>query len=396
VKVIGRQKTIDIHFLDSLSGLAHLQAEIIQDNKSQVLLDHKIPLKEQNRQTVSLTLNPYSLKLRDGDATLKISATDHSLFENQSILIRPVKIDTVPPQLNLLSRVNYINHGGTGYVAYQPSKPVTLTGVYVNSQFFAAYRLPDGHPLNYAVYFPVPMDAGNVLTEISLFARDEAGNETKTGLPYIIKKKTFRQDKMNLDDKFLQQKMPEFQSLLPELRQKPLIDVFIYVNSQMRNDNFATIRKICEKSSPRELWEGTFLRMTNAAPMALFGDKRSYVYDGKIIGESVHAGVDLASTAMAPIEAANKGIVVFAGPLGIYGNTVIIDHGLGVFSLYAHLSSIATSVGKTVAKGENIGRSGMSGLAGGDHLHFSMIVGGQFVNPQEWWDSHWLKDNLNK
>jgi len=106
--------------------------------------------------------------------------------------------------------------------------------------------------------------------------------------------------------------------------------------------------------------------------------------------------VDLASTAMAPIEAANKGVVVFTGALGIYGNTVIIDHGLGIFSLYGHLSSISTAVGKTVAKGEKIGLSGMSGLAGGDHLHFSMIVGGQFVNPQEWWDPHWMKDNLNK
>ena len=393
VKFIGRQKTFDIHFSDSLSGLARLQAEIIQDNKSLVLLDYKIPLKGQNRQTVSLTLNPYNLKLRDGDATLKISAADHSWFENQSILVRPVKIDTMPPQLNLLSRVNYINQGGTGYVAYQPSKPTTQTGVYINNRFFAASPLP-GNPRSYAVYFPVPMDAGNVLTEISLFARDEAGNETKTALPFIIKKKSFRQDKMNLDDNFLQKKMPEFQSLLPELRQKPLIDVFIYVNSQMRNDNFVTIQKICEKSAPRELWEGTFLRMTNAAPMALFGDKRSYVYQGKIIGESVHAGVDLASTAMAPIEAANKGVVVFAGPLGIYGNTVIIDHGLGVFSLYAHLSSIATSVGKTVSKGENIGRSGMTGLAGGDHLHFTILLDGVPVNPVEWWDPHWIHDRI--
>ncbi len=57
--------------------------------------------------------------------------------------------------------------------------------------------------------------------------------------------------------------------------------------------------------------------------------------------------------------------------------------------------SLNTSVGKNVAKGEElIGHSGISGLAGGDHLHFSIIVGGQFVNPQEWWDPHWIKDNI--
>ncbi|MDD4860773.1 MAG: M23 family metallopeptidase, partial [Smithellaceae bacterium] len=109
-----------------------------------------------------------------------------------------------------------------------------------------------------------------------------------------------------------------------------------------------------------------------------------------------HLGVDLASTAHAPIEAANHGIVVFAGPLGIYGNAVIIDHGLGLFSLYGHLSSIETTVGKNVKKEEKIGVSGLTGLAGGDHLHFSMLAGGQFVNPQEWWDPHWIEDNVMK
>jgi murein DD-endopeptidase MepM/ murein hydrolase activator NlpD len=136
--------------------------------------------------------------------------------------------------------------------------------------------------------------------------------------------------------------------------------------------------------------------MKDAAPMALFGDKRSYMYNGKSVAESTHEGVDLASNARSPIEAANKGIVAFTGALGIYGNTVIIDHGLGLFTLYGHLSSIATAVGKNVAKGEKIGLSGMSGLAGGDHLHFSMIVGGKFVDPKESWDPHWIKDNITK
>jgi murein DD-endopeptidase MepM/ murein hydrolase activator NlpD len=127
-----------------------------------------------------------------------------------------------------------------------------------------------------------------------------------------------------------------------------------------------------------------------------FADKRDYLYGGKSVAESLHTGVDLASTTQATIEAANSGIVVFTGALGIYGNAVIIDHGLGLFSLYGHLSIINTSVGKNVAKREKIGNSGTSGLAGGDHLHFSIIAGGQFVNPQEWWDPHWIKDNINK
>ena len=144
------------------------------------------------------------------------------------------------------------------------------------------------------------------------------------------------------------------------------------------------------------MWEGTFARMNNAAPMALFGDQRTYMYDGKSLGNSIHLGIDLASTVHAPIEAANNGMVVFAGPLGIYGNAVMIDHGMGLLSLYGHLSAIETTVGKTVRKSEKIGLSGATGLAGGDHLHFSILVNGQFVNPQEWWDPHWIEDNVMK
>ncbi len=394
VKAIGKQKTIEITFSDLKSGLSHLNVEIIQDNKGQVLIDKKIPSKGKNQETLSLTINVSELKLHDGPAILKITATDHSLFENKGILSQAVKIDTVPPQIYLLKNTTYLNQGGTGFVSYQISKAVVSTGIYINNYFIPAHTILADNKSTYITYFAVPMDASKANTRIMVFARDDGGNETNIALPCQIKTKKFRADKMNLSEDFLRQKMPEFQAMLPSLQGKTPLEVFTYINSQMRNDNFLTIQKICQQSSPKELWEGTFLRMKNGAPMALFGDKRSYMFNKKVIGESIHSGVDLASNARATIEAANKGIVIFAGTLGIYGNAVIIDHGLGLCSLYGHMSSIDTSVGKNVAKGEKIGVSGTSGLAGGDHLHFSIIVGGQFVNPQEWWDPHWIKDNI--
>jgi len=200
---------------------------------------------------------------------------------------------------------------------------------------------------------------------------------------------------MNLSDLFLQQKMPEFQIADPSLRGKTPIESFMAVNGVMREENLKTIQAVCRASQPRQIWQNTFLRMRNAAPMALFGDRRTYRYQGKPIGESVHFGVDLASTMRSPVESSNNGIIAFTGPLGIYGNTVIIDHGLGLLSLYAHLASVNVRKGQSVKKGDPIGYTGSSGLAGGDHLHFAIIVGGQFVNPQEWWDPHWIKDNVN-
>jgi murein DD-endopeptidase MepM/ murein hydrolase activator NlpD len=396
ISAIGKQKKIEIAFADQKSGLSRIDAEIIQDNKSQILAAENIALRGNKQKILSLNIDTAALKLHDGPAVLKFTATDYSLFKNQYILSQPVKIDTAPPQISLLNPVNHANQGGTCFITYRISKPAAVNGVYVNDYFSPGYIvLVDNKPTSLA-YFAIPTDAIKARTAIKVFARDYAGNEVSVNIPCLIKEKKFRADKMNLSDSFLQQKMPEFQATVPALQGKNLLEIFIYVNGQMRNDNFRTIQSICQKSSPLKLWEGTFVRMPRAQPMALFGDKRTYLVGGKAVAESLHVGVDLASTMHAPIEAANNGIVVFAGLLGIYGNAVIIDHGQGLFSLYGHLSAINTTIGKMVKKEEIIGHSGVTGLAGGDHLHFSIIAGGQFVNPQEWWDPHWINDNVTK
>ena len=393
---IGKQKNIGITFSDRKSGLSNLKVEIVQDNKNQILADNNIPSRGTKEKVLQLTIDTATLKLHDGPATINVTAKDFALFKNQTTLSIAVKIDTVPPQISILNPANYINQGGTGFIAYRISKPASVNGIYVNDYFTPGYALMIDNKPTYVAYFAVPLDASKAKTSFTIFAQDDAGNEAKAALPCVIREKTFRVDKMSLNENFLQQKMPEFQTAVPALKKKTLPEVFIYVNSQMRNDNFQTIQTICQKSVSPRLWRGAFLRMRNASTMSLFGDKRYYMAGGKVVAESLHMGVDLASHANAAIEAANNGIVVFTGALGIYGNTVIIDHGLGVFSLYGHLSSIETAVGKNVKREELIGHSGLSGLAGGDHLHFSIIVGGQFVNPLEWWDPHWIEDNINR
>ena len=393
---IGKSKDISVVFSDAHSGLSHLKIEIIQDNKPHILTQETFPSRGIRQKVVQLTIKTEELKLKNGKAIIHMTATDGSLFKNESILSAEVTIDTVPPQIAVLNPVNYINQGGTGFIAYRTSKPTASTGVYVDNYFSPGHTIMISNRPTSVAYFALPMDASHAKTKIQIFARDDAGNESRVSMPFNIKAKKFRADKLNLGDAFFQQKMPEFQAMIPQLQGKSLVEVFGYVNTQMRDDNTKTIQGLCSKSISKQLWEGAFLRMRNAKPMALFGDQRTYLINNKPFGHSIHLGVDLASTAHAPIEAANHGIVVFAGPLGIYGNTVIIDHGLGLFSLYGHLSVIDTSVGKTVKKEERIGLSGLSGLAGGDHLHFSILVGGQFVNPQEWWDPHWIEDNVMK
>jgi len=394
IRTLGSQSSLNLIFSDAKSGLSKTDISLIQDGKTYPLSAINYPPGKYKSHKVSVILDPAKLKLHEGPATLHISATDNAIFGNSMTIDRSVMIDFGPPQIFSLNVQNHISPGGTCVVVYRVSEAVIMTGIAVNQLFFKSYPISLAGKPSFIAYFAMPMEAGSKPVSIRIIARDQGGNESSTAVPYLLLNKTFRSDRMMLSEAFLQQKMPEFQSANAQLRGKSLLETFISVNTQMREDNFKTIQSICQKSESRQLWNDTFLRMKNASPMALYGDRRTYLYDGKPVGESVHMGVDLASTTQAAIEAANIGTVVFAGPLGIYGNAVIIDHGFGLFTLYSHLSSISVKSAQLVSRGSVIGASGLSGLAGGDHLHFGMLVGGQFVNPQEWWDPHWIKDNV--
>ena len=394
--MLGRQKLLAVTFSDTGMGLRHTEIIITQDNRPRVLSALDYPDRGVRKKALSIAVDAAALKLHDGPATLTLTAVDHSLWKNRTVVERPVTIDFLPPQIFPLNPANHINPGGACVVTYTLSEPPSLTGVQVGNLFYPGYPVTLPGKTGYVAYFTLPMDATQGTPQIRIMARDKAENETLSGIPTLILKRKFRSDTMTLSDAFLEQKVPEFQAMIPALRGKTAIDTFIYVNTRLRDDNLQTIQSVCRKSEPRQLWQETFIRMKNAAPMALFGNRRTYLYGGKPVGESIHTGVDLASLAHASIEAANAGIVRFAGPLGIYGNAIIIDHGLGLTTLYGHLSAISVRPDQSVKRGETIGTSGVSGLAGGDHLHFSILVNGQFVDPREWWDPHWIEDNVTK
>jgi murein DD-endopeptidase MepM/ murein hydrolase activator NlpD len=167
------------------------------------------------------------------------------------------------------------------------------------------------------------------------------------------------------------------------------------INGELRRKNAEKIASFARQSAPEILWRGVvFHPFTNNAVESAFADKRTYIYKGKEVDQQIHLGFDLASFTGMKVVAANRGKVMLAEDLGIYGNCVILDHGMGVQSLYGHLSSIGVKAGEMVEKEQELGRSGMTGLAGGDHLHFTMLVNGNMVNPVEWWDAHWIADRI--
>jgi len=175
-----------------------------------------------------------------------------------------------------------------------------------------------------------------------------------------------------------------------------MLPAFLKVNGELRKINSDAIDALSKKTSPTRLWKGPFVQLGNSQVEASFADHRTYFYQGREVDQQFHLGFDLAVTARVAVVAANDGTVAHASWLGIFGNCVIIDHGMGVQSLYGHLSSFDVKVGDAVMKGQTVGRSGMTGLAGGDHLHFTMLVNGHAVNPVEWWDAHWVQDRVDR
>lgn len=395
--MIGRTTMLDVRCSDQKSGLRSISVRIWQNETQHLLESVNIPHRGMTERTVPVIIRPGDLQLRDGQAELEITATDHSLRRNVTEKRFPVTIDTMPPRINQLNAVHYVNPGGAAVTVYALQEAVSDTYVYVGERNFPSYHVTLGSIPVYVCYFALPPDSTDAKASgIGIAAVDNAGNMAKSALPVHVRDKSFRNRTITLSKAFLHRKIPEMEQYNDMEPHESVLDAFRYINSTMRSANLEKIRSLCQKSADRQLWSGPFTRMENSATMARFGDRRTYVFEGETVGSSIHNGVDLASIRNAPVRAANSGTVSFTGNIGIYGNTVLIDHGFGLFSFYAHLGAIEVVESQSVTKGMVIGRTDTTGLAGGDHLHFGIFVGNQFVDPQEWWDSHWIEDNVDK
>lgn len=376
---------------DPGSGLRKLTVDVIQkESVFPVLAEKRFdPGVHQAEERISLA----GLGLEEEPFRVRIKASDRSLRGfgkgNRAEQVFTLEYDSRPPTIAVLSTAHNLNQGGAGVAVYSLSEEAARSGVAAKDLFFPGHLLESGR---YAAFFAFPVDIPPAEFVPVLLAADRAGNEGRAGIFYRAKRRRFREVRIELTDHFLNSKMPEFQILYPEAGSP--MELFLLVNRQLREQNRATLRDLGRQTAARPLWEGAFVRQPRSSTQGEFGEVRHYYYQGKKIDDEVHLGIDLASVVQAPVLAANSGRVIFAESLGIYGQCVIIDHGLGLQSLYGHLSRIAVHAGEEVKKGQVISHTGTTGLAGGDHLHFAVLVSGVPVNPVEWWDADWVRNNV--
>ncbi len=394
---------LSVSVSDVKSGIRRVWICLLKDGKEFVLLERDFPATgllgggKIHEQSFKIKVEPRKMGITDGKAILRMVARDFSWRGwwrgNKTYIEKNIMIDTRPPEVDILTRVHNINRGGAGLVIYKISEPCLKSGVYVGENYFPGLSGFFKDTKILMAFFALDYKQGSG-TKIFVKATDQAGNSARAGFQFYIKERTFKKDVINISDRFLNWKIPEFEADIPQNSETSIMDKFLMVNRELRQANYKKITGLGEKTDKILYWDGVFLRLPRSSNKAGFADHREYKHKGHIIDRQIHLGIDLASIAHSPVPASNKGKVVFAGHIGIYGKTIMLDHGFGLLSMYSHLSSYGVQEGQVVSKGEIIGRTGATGLAGGDHLHFSILIHNTFVNPLEWWDASWIKNNI--
>jgi murein DD-endopeptidase MepM/ murein hydrolase activator NlpD len=339
--------------------------------------------------------------LKGGPARITITATRpvfYGIRTASTTVTRDLDVRLDPPRVGVTSLHHFVNHGGPEFVVFRATPADVTAGVRVGDveyPAFAGSSVGINDPAIRVAFFVLAFDQDRN-TNIMVFARDVAGNQATSNVEHRVFPKPFAKSRIQIDDAFLQRVVPAIAQNTPgaNIDTNDALKGFLTINRDLRRQNNQTIAELAAKTRPEMMWREAFSQLGNTSIESRFADYRTYVYKGDEIDQQVHLGFDLASLQQAPVTASNRGVVVYANYLGIYGNCVIVDHGLGVQSLYAHLSTIDVKEGDTVEKGQTLGRTGTTGLAGGDHLHFTLLVNGVAVNPIEMWDRKWMEDRV--
>ena len=405
-QVIGQKTPVTVRVAEPKRGLSAIKVELVQGDAARTLAEKRhepapawaLWRKGTPSDEIRVEVGKEVVAdLKPGTAIVRVTADRAGVwFWSPAAATAQIELPVrlIPPTLQVLSTFHYVSRGGSEAVVYRVGETTTRDGVQVDTRFFPGYPLPGGGPGDRFALFAVAYDMPDA-SSVRLVAEDSAGNAAQRKFVDQFFPKPLRHDTIHLNDAFMQKVTTEIMTQTPSLVDKGnLLDNYLQLNRDLRKANDTFLQQLAQKTQPAFLWREPFLPMVNTAIKANFAERRSYVYQGKTVDEQNHLGLDMASLRADAVPVSNDGVVAFAGYLGIYGNCVVVDHGYGVQTLYGHLSSIDVKEGQQVKRGETIGRSGATGLAGGDHVHFAVMLRGLPVTPIEWFDSKWINDRL--
>ncbi|MBV9075377.1 MAG: M23 family metallopeptidase [Acidobacteria bacterium] len=397
VKVIGQATPITVTISDP-HGVRRASAYLEQNDQRYTLVTVERTsrrfrwARNEPEKTLQFTAGSRSLpQLKDGPARLIVEATSNDFRGKTAEAVRDVTVATRPVTLSVDSDQHYLYVGMADLVTYTVSGSATSSGVRVADESFRGWPMPSGKPGDFSLFafgWNIPTNTVPVV-----YATGPGGDEAHGTMTVVFPKREqprYRVRDLQIDDKFMQKVVDE----LDPNGSGDLVARFVRINSEMRKANNETLASLKNKTEPKFLWSQPFQQQPNTKVEANFADLRNYIYHGQKIDQQTHLGYDLSSTSHVGVQASNDGRIVYAAPLGIYGNCIVVDHGYGLQTIYGHLSEIDVHEGDMVKRGQVMGKSGTTGMAGGDHIHFSMQLEGIQIDPKEWWDAHWIKDHI--
>jgi len=390
ITTLGQATPVSVHVSDP-RGVSKVAASVEQNGARYAVWEMAQATKAQDN-TWSFTAGAKTTpQLRDGKAKLIVEATSNDLLHKTARVERDVTVVTQPPSVSVDSEQHYLYLGMADLATFTVTGSWTAGGVRVGDQTFRAWGMPGGKPGLFSLFaFAWNMPPGTIPV---VFASNGAGNDVTSPLTVQFPKKEqpkYTVHDLQVSDAFMQKVVGE----LDPNGSGDMVARFVKINNEMRKANNKTLSDLRLRTADHFLFSQPFARQAHSQAEATFADLRNYIYQGKKIDQQVHLGYDLAVTQHVGVEASNDGRVVYAAPLGIYGNCIVVDHGYGLQTIYGHLSRIDVHDGDTVKRGQVMGQSGMTGMAGGDHIHFAMQLDGVQIDPKEWWDPHWIQDHI--
>jgi len=385
--------------IEDASGIKSYRV-ILQSSAGEKTLYSEQPLILKNSINIEVEPPRSAYAMKDKVVKIIVEANDASkwnfLSGNTSIKEFELTIDKRRPELVSITHSYKINKGGSAVVIFKVNDE-NLKDIYIQTNYDKKFIPQPFYKEGYYISLLAwPINSENF--KATIIATDYAQNVSKSYIPFYLKQKTYKISHIKISDKFLEGKIAELAEEFVETQgvENPL-EQFKIINEDVRAKNEKLIRRITSKVSKEMINDFKINKMyplKNAQVVATFGDHRKYLYEGNYISESYHLGLDLASNAMAKIIPQNGGDVVYSDYNGLYGNMPIVYHGLGLYTLYGHCSSVNINTGDLSNAKKAIARTGKSGYAMGDHLHFGVLVQGVEVRPAEWMDSTWIKLNI--
>ncbi|GFP28048.1 M23 family metallopeptidase [Candidatus Hakubella thermalkaliphila] len=301
----------------------------------------------------------------DGVCVLEVEATDSSIRKNRAVNTVEFTIDNTPPLVEIVLEKEILEPGGIlqGWINLKEKASIEAKidgeNLILLETEPANIQNSESYLLSFFFIYGIPLNEESLLKEMSIEAVDEVGNKTTKLITYKLRDRKFP---------------TEYLSIAEE--KTPLLDI------KLLREERKIVEEALNKTSKGIYWEGDFIPPVNSVVTSPFGSKRIY-NQGLLIDR--HKGLDYRAKKGTGIQATNSGFVVLSEFLKARGGTVIIDHGMGVMSLYYHLEEIMVKVGDRVKKGQFIGKAGDTGITTAPHLHFEMRIRVVAVDPNHFY-----------